>query len=201
MSRARQWLAVILVVLMPTAGYGYELPLYLQLAPEIMGNVTREILTTYELSPVFTHTGLLKNVEMIGVSYRFDEPVSIEEARCLAIDCASRYWDAFNANEAIRPYLANYPFGAKNVDVGVSFYRPDGSEVYYPAVHSVSVSEGYVLYYYLEEGKEWGFKEVVEKPFEEEAQKNAEYLAQHPDCLEKFRKRSKRVPRCPQFAP
>jgi hypothetical protein len=71
-----------------------------------------------------------------------------------------------NNNEEIRPYLHEYPFTAKNVEIRIFIYKPDGT---YPPLDKIQCfsSINGILTYYLDVPEKYTFQALHKETYEE----------------------------------
>lgn len=94
-------------------------------------------------------------------------PVQKDEARKMILDYLDEFLADINANEKLRPYLATYPFTAKNVDLEIYYSDPDGYEFYDPYIGVVSINEGIVYYRTYDKEDKTPFKSKTKETYEE----------------------------------
>jgi hypothetical protein len=110
---------------------------------ELINHITRQ------------HAALEKkkhNLELVGfgsagptkttqfcLTYASFEKVDIKEARRLLFDISEDALNIINANEEMRPYLSDYPYTFKNLDIGIVFFETFGTYVNPPYVGLASI--------------------------------------------------------------
>ena len=62
-----------------------------------------------------------QNIHEIGASFHYFRPVTLSEARELQTSIVQKLLKAFNEDEALRPYLAEYPFPSNRVKIALKF--------------------------------------------------------------------------------
>lgn len=95
---------------------------------EIRGNVAVQLKEKYDLYPGGFGGQAMDQVEMLALAFDYYQPLEIEDARELLIAAVQEFLSAVNADERIRPYLANYPFEAGNVEIAIYVHKPDFSD-------------------------------------------------------------------------
>ena len=102
----------------------------------------------YHMSQCGIGGGGYPKIWLMSLSFqRFGSPLTEEEARRLIIASLDDYLIAVNKDEDIRPYLKNYPFTPKNINLGIYNYNPDRTNVYHPYIGTVSIHEGKIGYF------------------------------------------------------
>ncbi len=90
-------------------------------------------------------------VSSIYLSFYTERRASIEEARELLVRATEKFAKAINADENIRPYLAEYPFPPSRVQLSISF-EVSGKDEYYADGTVSSISQVHnTIYYYTKE--------------------------------------------------
>src|SRR5262249_35504559 len=100
-----------------------------------------------------------KGVWLMSLSFdRRSSPLNEEESRELIVNVVNDYLQEVNKDAALRPYLKDYPFTSKNLELSIFNSGIDGSDIYYPYINIVSNLEGKIVYYTKEETKKFGYK-------------------------------------------
>jgi hypothetical protein len=81
------------------------------------------------LQPCGSGGGGVEKIRMLYLAFDYYKQIDVEEARELLIDAGNLFLKLINEDEQIRPYLQNYPFLPKNIEMAIFFKNPDGSEV------------------------------------------------------------------------
>ena len=85
------------------------------------------------------------NVKKINLTFYTKKTITLPEARRIFVEMNEDLIARYNSNEAIRPYLDNYPFTLKNVKISLLFGKINTTtdETIVKAVHSVN---GFIYY-------------------------------------------------------
>lgn len=117
------------------------------MAREIRSVVGNKLAKKHKMDVIGVSGGMMGSVYIIGLRFQIHHPMDRNEARERIVDCVEEMLAAVNANEEIRPFLKNFPFTEKNIDIAIFTNYPDGREVFDPDVRVVSVNKlGYVTY-------------------------------------------------------
>ena len=81
------------------------------------------------LIPCGSGSQMMNQIEMLALAFDYFQPLDIDSARPLLIIAADKFLKEINEDESIRPYLSNYPFEPKNIEVAIYFYKPKYKEV------------------------------------------------------------------------
>jgi hypothetical protein len=94
------------------------------------------------------------------------EEVDLQTARELLVYSTSEYVSDINKNGEVRQYLHNYPFTAKNVEIRIWPYNPDGSDPSPGKIDYISAIDG-VLSYYTQGPDKYSRQMICEETYEE----------------------------------
>ena len=85
------------------------------------------------------------NVKSVGLTFYTNKTITLPEVRKIFVEMNEDLIARYNSNEAIRPYLDNYPFTLKNVEISLLFGKINTTtdETIVKAVHSVN---GFIYY-------------------------------------------------------
>ena len=111
-------------------------PDYIKLSHKISDPFVIETKKKRGLSCVGHGGALSSNVKQIVLTFYDPKPATISEARRIFVEMSEDLIARYNSNEPIRPYMDNYPFTLKNIEILILFadciYSPD--ETYVSAV-------------------------------------------------------------------
>ena len=135
-------------------------------ANEIIGKVARKLKKETELRPCGSGGQTSHGVEMLALSFDYYGSIDIKEARELLIIAVCEFVAAVNADEEIRPFLNNFPFTDKNVEIRIFVKNRDGSDVTMGKLRVVSAIDG-VLDYDVKDPSEPLFKTIHRETYKE----------------------------------
>ena len=98
------------------------------------------------LKPCGTGAQMMYEVKMLALAFVYNKPIDIEEGRELAVYAAETFVSLINKDERIHPYLYNYPFEPKNIEIEIYIKNPNYSSVDRGKLCLVSVANGYCQY-------------------------------------------------------
>lgn len=98
-----------------------------------------------------TGGSMMDEVKMLAMSFQFFKEIEIEEARNLTVSAVKEYLAEINNNQKIRPYLSNYPFEPKNVEILIWVRKPDGSAPKSGNLDFIAAVDGLIKYYTTEQ--------------------------------------------------
>ena len=140
---------------------------YADIAREIRADVGKKLAKKHQMDVIAVSGGMMGSVYLIGLSFQIHHPMDREEARERIIDCVEELLAAVNANQEIRPFLKDYPFTTKNVDLAIFTNYPDGKEVFDPYIRVVSIYESDEIDYATKEPNKVPYKNEYREPYSE----------------------------------
>jgi len=82
---------------------------------------------------------------MMAMSFDYDKDVDLSKARELLVYIIENYLSAINSNIEVRPYLHNYPFTAKNIEIRI-WIRPGKKKPPFGEIYCFAALEGELIY-------------------------------------------------------
>ncbi len=160
---------VMFSLLFGCSSLGYQSPRYVKLAAEITEKTAQELKEKKNLYLVGTGGGMMNDIQMMAMSFHFYQEVDLKEARELVVYAINEYLLDINNNEEIRPYLHEYPFTAKNVEIHIWIYKPDRHRLPPEKIYYISAIDG-ILDYYIRGLEEYSRQAICEETYEEALQ-------------------------------
>jgi hypothetical protein len=142
--RSIQFLILLLFIAMLTLSFNFfkSKPRdHADIAREIRGKVARKLSKKHQMDCIGVGGGMMDSVYMIGLTFQIYHIMDQAEARERIVDCVEEILNAINGNQEIRPYLKNYPFTTKNLQVAISVKQSDGRDVFDPDFEMVFIFE------------------------------------------------------------
>ena len=139
---------------------------YVKLSHKITNRTAKKLKQEKGLILIGTGGGMMNDIKMMMMGFNYYKVVDIDEARKLLIYCVEEYLNAINGDEKVRPYLHNYPFTAKNIQIDIYFKNPDGSKVAQGQINIAGADEGKMIYY-IDSPEKYLLKRVREETYEE----------------------------------
>ena len=119
-----------------------------------------------ELYLIGTGGQMMDDIKMMYMGFQYFKTVDIEIGRDLLVSSIQLYLNEINNNEKVRPYLHEYPFTAKNVEIRIWIRNADGSQVASDKIRYVSAIVG-ILSYYTDGVDEYSPRTVHKETYEE----------------------------------
>ena len=124
----------------------------------------------YQMLPYGIGGGARKGdgIWLMDISFqRYGHPLNEEEARKLIINCVSDFLEAVNSDECLRPFLKDYPFTAKNLNLRIFNYGKDHVLYYFPYIAIVTNSQGKVGFLTEDPSVKCGYYTEKYEPYDE----------------------------------
>ena len=148
---------------------GYQSPRYVKLAHEITASTAKKLEEEKKLYLIGTGGRMMYDIKMMAMTFNYYCEVDLKRARELIVFATNEYLGDINNNQEIRPYLHEYPFNAKNVDIMIFVYHPDRSELPPEKSYCITSWNGVVKYYTRCDRDHPIFKETYEEALNEVA--------------------------------
>jgi hypothetical protein len=110
---------------------------------EVRNKVTRKYVEKYGL----TVSGVVDSasegvIHEIGVHFRIHKLISKQKARQIVVECTQDFIKELNNHPHLKPYFKNYPCTAKNINIYLFIFHPDGEMTYFPDLGVTSTRNG-----------------------------------------------------------
>jgi len=119
---------------------------YEKIADKITARTAAKLKLEKDLFLIGTGGGMMDDIKLMGMYFNYYKPIDMQSARELLVYAVEEYLSSINSSEAVRPYLHNYPFTAKNIELVIYFYKPDRSFVELEKLSIIAANEGRVEY-------------------------------------------------------
>ncbi|PCI76478.1 hypothetical protein COB21_04300 [Candidatus Aerophobetes bacterium] len=153
-------------MLFGTFSCGHQSPRYVKIAHKITDDTAKKLAKEKNLVLIGTGGGMMHDIQMMAMSFNFYHEVNLQEARELVVYAIREYLSDINSNEKVRPYLHNYPFTAKNVEVRIFLYEPDRNTLPPGKIHCISATHGSISYY-VRGSEKYSRKNICEETYEQ----------------------------------
>lgn len=119
-----------------------------------------------ELYPCGTGAQMMNEIEMLALAFNYFKPLNIEESRKLIIGAVDEFVAAVNADTGIRPYLGNYPFNPRNIEIRIFIENQDYSPPHPGALSVISFLDG-VIYFRIDDPQNGALKTIYTETYTE----------------------------------
>jgi len=120
---------------------------YEKIADKITEKIAKKLKAQKNLYLVGTGGQMMDDIQMMAMSFDYYQEVDLKIGRELIVHIINEYLLAINSNKEIRPYLHEYPFTAKNVEIRIFIYNPDRSELPLEKIDCITSLNGMLKYY------------------------------------------------------
>lgn len=147
----------------------YEVPRYEICVNQVSNQFADEIEKEFGFHCSSSGGSMPHDIERISIGFQVPRKVTLDEARSLHVQLVERLIKRINENEAIRPYLREYPVRSNNAHISLSFI----DETYLPHKDgSICRSFNYRgLISYLGQNANDKLFDIAEEPYEEAKRK------------------------------
>jgi hypothetical protein len=145
---------------------GYQVPDYEKIADAITEKTAKKLKEQKNLCLIGTGGGMMHDIYGMDMSFNYYQEVDLKTARELLVYAVSEYLSAINSNTEVRPYLHNYPFTAKNVEIHILICEPDGASPPLNKIDYISAING-ILNYYLDLPETYSRQNICKETYEE----------------------------------
>ncbi|MBS0621234.1 MAG: hypothetical protein JSS61_07250 [Verrucomicrobia bacterium] len=156
----------------------YKPPEYVKMANRITANVSEQIKNETGLVPIGTGGSMMHDIQMLALSFQYYHAVDQNQARDLLLYCVDTYVNAVNSNVDVRPFLHDYPFTSKNIQIRIWVYASDATRMPLGEISSMSSIDG--IFKYISEDPATNHYEVLYRESYEEAQSIVEARKNNP---------------------
>ncbi len=122
---------------------------YISYAKDIMNEFIKQSTRDYKIDCIGSGGGFAKNVDQIAIKFVAYRRATVEEARELEVSLIKNLLERINTDKRIKPYLSEYPFKAKNLDISVSFRKKNAGRYLDESVALVFLARGKIFYDYI----------------------------------------------------
>ncbi len=149
---------------------GSHMPDKVSLANEVRIRTLVQLKKEMELYPFGIGSGMMDQIRMLALSFRYYKEVDINQARALLMTAGTLFLNTINAKEQIRPFLQNDPFQPNNIEIAIFLAKPNGSKHDPDKLTVVSMTRG-ILEYDVRSSENGRLTTIYEETFEEAAEK------------------------------
>jgi hypothetical protein len=122
------------------------------------------------LKPCGTGAQMMYEVKMLALAFVYNQPIDIQQGRELLVYTVETFVAMINQDERIHPYLYNYPFEPKNVEIRIFINNPDNSWVDPGKLCIVSTIDG-CCEYEIRDSKTGRLETIFKETFAEAKEK------------------------------
>ncbi len=139
--------SLVLLLVFAVSACGLGAPSDVRIVNKIRVATATKLRNEKDLCLIGTGAQMMYEIEMLAMSFNYYKEVDIGYARELVVYATETYLDAINSNKKIKPYLADDPFTARNIQIMLFVYGPDRRELPPEKLGYILVSRGKIRYY------------------------------------------------------
>jgi hypothetical protein len=132
---------------------------YVVLADQIQADMAKRLSQRYNMRVVGMGGGLANRVNMLGLSFQIQGALTKEQLRKILIDCEETFLATINENEQIRPFLKNFPFTPKEIEIEIFLVDRTGREVFHPDISTAVAKHGELTYSTVDRNNTFVYKD------------------------------------------
>lgn len=164
----KRFLNLFLVLLIIFLAFGCDSMTYkLSDDEKIVNQITQETAKKLKekknLILIGTGGQMMHEIEMLAMGFHYYQEVDLNTARNLIVYAINEYLSDINNNKEIRPYLSNYPFTSKNVEIRIFIYGPDRRKLPPEKIGYISSLKDIIRYYTRSDDDHPIFKETYDE--------------------------------------
>ncbi len=124
-----------------------EIPKSEKAVNDLLYKISQSFEKKYKMNAIATNVSMPGGVvKLLGLDFQIRGPLSKNEIRKILIDTAQEFLTSVNSDVAVRPYLENYPFKIKNIDITLFLIDAKGIRLDDPHIGIASISRGTLDY-------------------------------------------------------
>ena|ERR1700733_1502931 len=119
---------------------------YVIISDNITADLAEKLSKRYDMRVVGVRGGLADCVNILGLSFQIQGPLTKDELRKILVDCVEEFLFSINSNEKLRPSLRNYPFTAEGISIELFVIDRQGRTIYDPEIGVAVAKDGKLGY-------------------------------------------------------
>ena len=144
-----------------------------KLADGVLRKAAAQVKRETGLRPAGTIGQMLREVQILGLSFDYCKPIDIAEGRQLLLKAADTLLGEVNRETRIHPYLIRCPFAIRNVEIEIFLSTPEGGDVAPGSLRVIDLCGG-VLRYQIAHPKRRGFLTIYKETHKEALERLAD---------------------------
>ena len=141
-----------------------------KIATEIQSKTAKKLKNEMGLIPFGFGGAMMYQIKELGLTFQYNHPVDLQQARSMLVNAVNVFLNEINSNEKVRPYLIQFPFDSKNVEIMILLRNPDRSKVDREEL-SLIVCEKGILKYKTYDADSYLLTTIHKETFEEAVQR------------------------------
>ncbi|PJD93787.1 MAG: hypothetical protein CK425_12420 [Parachlamydia sp.] len=118
-----------------------------QVVNDLLYRIENSFEKKYKINAIATNISMPGGVvKLLGLDFQMLGPLSKEEIRKILITLSEEFLVFVNSDEAIKPYLKNYPFRIENIGITLFFIDSQRMDLDDPYIGIAEISRGFLEY-------------------------------------------------------
>ena len=139
-------------------------------ANEVRNKTILQLKQERNLHAIGVGSGMMNQIRMLALSFVYYKEIDIETAREILVSASDLFLENINSYEKIHPFLENYPFTTKNIEIAIFLLKPDGSKPSGGNLTVISITNG-ILSYKTDHPDDGRLTRIYEETYEEASSK------------------------------
>lgn len=144
------------------SSFGHLEPDYEKIADNITEKTAKKLKEQKNLSLVGIGGKMMNDIQAMDMSFEFYQEIDLIQARKLIVCVIYEYLSDINSSKELKPYLHEYPFTAKNIEIRIWIYNSDKSRLPAENIYYISSINGMLEYYIRSEPHQPVYEETYE---------------------------------------
>ena len=140
---------------------------YEKIANGVTYRVEQQLKKELGLRCVGTGGGMMNNIRRMSMSFQLFREIDLPEARRILVSATSEYLNAINDSKRLRPYLKEYPFTVKNVEIMIWIRKANNRDIDPNKINFMCSNKGILRYDLSDEPGTYLDRELCTETYEE----------------------------------
>jgi hypothetical protein len=119
---------------------------YEALVDEVTTETAYQLMREDQLYIIGTGGGLMREIHRISMDFQCLQEMDLMQAREVLVSALEKYLSNINNSDKVRPYLHNYPFQIKDIEIAIFFMKPNRDDRPFNTIRVASASRGRLEY-------------------------------------------------------
>ena len=119
---------------------------YTQIATKIQRETASQLEKEKGLWAIGDSGQMYNDIQTMGIEFEYFHLVNLEEARELLVYAIQVFLHNINSNKEVRPFLHNYPFTTKNIEITIWIYQKSGKNPHQGNIECITLYQNKLTY-------------------------------------------------------
>jgi len=139
-----------------------------QAVNSLLNRVSAQLSAQYGIECHGTKVGMPDYVlNRLGLMFTCYRPLTVDEARLIAVNCVLELLNAANADEKVCALMKNRPFTVNNISITLVVSSLNGKRICYPDLGDLSAYSSRIVYRTRKPNQDFGYETEREESFAE----------------------------------